>query len=689
MGVVRRVTLFLGDRAMAGTRPVSELAEINAAYDDVQTDCQIWNQQTGAWENMQPGVNTNPSASGTDRWSFESRYREAIRTLQPTGTHYVIKHAVDSMVAHTSAKTSWLPGITGNAYATLISTITAAAAAAVLAGDTLAFEFAVVCFVTDDWKSDSTSLPYGKNIQGILTSLRTAIPGISGCSVTGGMPAAIIEPHYSYSVLDVNTQFRIWLMRASLSYLTFAPLLQAEMVRSHSMAAAADNETFSAAAMVAMAARIGLVRSPVAPGDVSSTEAPLIGIFGDSIFEGTGDNSQLPAHLTGPLTGVNILNWKSQAFQTLQAGTNNLVSLDGYPLHGPEVYLGELLRALWGSVWIVKGTSIGSTTYFWAPYFQAYFFDAFLRGWLRNAIQVLRASGKKPVAKLIAISLGTNDIIDTTKLASDVVLNLKMFMDNVKRELDAEAVDRTGLKFILLVPSSTIPSDSTRRTTVREGIQRLPEERSDVAVVDLSSHQLFDNIHLTTSGTDSVAQEIFDLYREDTNLEEIETLFCPSKAYLKKALKLSAVQKENDGYAQIDSAIQTIRVRFFQQLGEARVAAISALPYSPNAVTLAQQTRSLAVSTEIKWVYYELRRSMPTLFKAGTGIIQTWDAEAAFRDGTGYLENRDELKRLESEILEALDTLRKTALDASGRILMTAVGPEDNAKPGDSVFKVI
>ena len=89
---------------MVGTVSVTELEGINPAYDDAQADTQVWNIQSQTWEALTPGVNSNTSATANDRWSIESRFREAVRSQFPTGTFWLIKHAVDSTLVPVSAK---------------------------------------------------------------------------------------------------------------------------------------------------------------------------------------------------------------------------------------------------------------------------------------------------------------------------------------------------------------------------------------------------------------------------------------------------------------------------------------------------------------------------------------------------------------------------------------------------------
>lgn len=687
---VRRTALFIGDKSMAGTIPLTDFTAINPTYGTAQADCQIWNIQTSTWEPLQPGVNTNPSTPGTDRSSLESRYREAIRSQFPTGTHYVIKHALDSTLGP-SAKPNWLPGIAGNAYATLISVVTAAAAAAHLVGDTLSIEVIVPSFITDDWKTEIGSDSYAANLQGMLQTLRTVLPTIPYCStgVLGAKQVAIVETPYGFVGLDHATQFRLLIHRASVARFTYPPLFSAGILNTHSLSLAVDNETFSAAAILDLGSRLGSLLFPAQATDGTNLEAPIVAFFGDSILEGAALNTELPAHLLSALDGVLSLNWKTQQFQTFQVGVNNLVSIDqGAPAHGPEPYLLELCRALWKQVWFVKSTIIGSTTYFWSPYFLGYLFDAGVRNWLRNAVQILRKQNKKPAPKLFCISLGTNDIIEGYKPANDVGLLLETFVSNTLLELSLDNVDTSGLKFVFLIPRDSVPSDPTRKATVRSAIQGLKEKLPNVETVDLQQHSSTDLVHLNGAGEDSCAQAIFDVFRGMQDTSKVQPLFAPTREFLVRALKLSQVPQENDGYTQIDTAVQTIRMRFYQQLGTTRVTELSNLPYTANATSTAEQMRALAVSTEIKWVRHELMRTMPTLFKAGTSLIQSWDAEAGFRENT-YLSMRDELKRLESEIQEALVVLSKQDLTFPGSLSASAVGPETPAKPGDTVFKVI
>lgn len=685
---VRRCIVLLGDKVALGDVPQSDLTAINAAYDDPQPEAIIWNGNAGAWQPMEGGVNTNP---GTDRWAYEVRLREELRSQIPTGPVYFIKHAVDSTLAHTSAKTSWSPSVTGSAFAAAIAKITAAAAAA--GGDSLSIEWIIVGKMTDDYLTPPTATTYGQNLRALAEALRTSIAAIPNCTMGKINPSAvftpvtILEPHFLWAGLSSDAQFRMLLYRAQVHRLTHLDIYSISVCRTHGLTAAADNLSLNAASMLEISKRLPASVLPAQPVDVSTSEAPLVCIFGDSILEGTGLNSALPPHLTTAQPGINIFQFKTGTFGTLEVGVNNLFSLpqEPYvPAHGGEIYLGELLRSLWGQVWLVKGTSVGVTSELWHPAFGDYFFDACVQGLLVSAIQTLRAQGKKPVAKMVEISLGTNDIIASSILTSEVNLNLRTLILKIKDVFQAQGVDISGLKFVLLLPRSNIQASPTRITEVRDSLLRIPEDFSDVTVVDLDPHESFDRIHLTAAGEDSCSQAVFDAFRGFSNLVAVEPLFHTSLIELRKALRLSASPNDSDSFAQITAAIQYVRTNFVQDLGTARVDAIRSMPFSINPRTAEEHTRMLAAQIEVKWVRSQLLRTMPTLFMDGSSKIQSWQTDAAFRE-TSFLQNERELKRLEEEILEGLTRLR-TSTSASGRVTIDVLGNDNPATPGGSVI---
>jgi len=686
--VVRSVVLFIGDLSMQGTRPSSELAAINPSYDDPQTDAFIWNDGASAWQNYQAGTNSAPSGSF---WGPEARFREGIRPNKPTGNLYYIKHAVDSSMASMAGKVSWNPLVTGEAYSALVAKIAAAAAAA--APDTLRIEACVLSIYTEDIKLPEVSRCLGVNTMALIEALRRKIPTISGCSLgslingTGFMPAYIIEPCHTMTGLSEADYLQTYLSRGTLHCLEDNSVDEVVIHRTSRYAVAADGKTFNAASLVAMGEDLG--RSVFySPPTYTTTEEPMFIVMGDSIHEGTGVNSEMPPQLLGPLPGAAILSARSAKLETLQAGVNNQVTLPPVAgLHGIEIPLCGLLQAQLKSLTVVKATWVGSRTFMWHPVDNRYFWHGMVKTWLLAAIDQLKAANKKPILKFVAISLGTNDILDPAIDLATTRANIEAIIDGIKNVLARESLPTSQIRFYLALPSETISADPNRIAAARNGLTAMAETRTaDVRLVDLTGLPTVDSIHLSTVGNSLHALNIFNAWK-NLSLEwfSVAPTFAPSRELLVKALRLSAVRQENDGHTMIDTAIQDTAIGFRGALGSERVASLAALPFVPNPTTDIQHLRMLAYQTEIKWVRSKLLRSMPTLFMDGTARLQTWNDEAAFRE-TSYLSTRDELRRLEEEISQALETLKSANLAPPGSSLsVQTVQPDERIFPGDTV----
>lgn len=738
----RQTILFFGDDTIAGTRPVSELAAINAAYDDVQADCDIWNIQTQSWQALQPGVNSHTLVPASDRWSFESRIRESLRSKIPTGKIYVIKYGVDSsLLAHPAlSKPVWDIGL-DDAYRSMMVEVTAAAAAANAAGDTLRIVGIVSSIVTEDWTQTSLCREFNAVYSRLIDTVRSALSNVPHCLMgslrgDGGLtPWVVLEPHYQWGTsagfnvseaILFNVRMRTQMLEVDASRI--------RVVRTDGYTT--DTKGFSAASMVALSTEIADHFYPfTAPAESALPVAEMVFLFGDSLAEGTGTNSELPTYRQAALQDCLIwypflatpFNAGAGEFQTLQVQKNNMTSIVphfAFTNHGLEIALSDQLRPEYGTVHLVKGGipgTLATAVYApslsatvpptidqqinnWHPGLRGQLFDLFVRGWMVSALKALRRAGKKPRARLCVISLGANDLLlaasgsyqtgsSTIDYVPRIMSAVEEVIEEITRTLRLWGVDVSLLKFSLAIPRSGMAgSFNTTENDVqafRAALAALAAKRPNTFSVDLDGMAVVDFIHLSTVGYDSWADAIVKKLGVTTSSDfKIEPLFMPSGEALRKALRLSQVPDQNDATAQIDAGIEASKVRFFQALGETRIASLQAIAYTTNPKTASDYLRVLAASTEVKIVRSQLLRVMPTLFMDGSSRVQTWNEEAAFRDGSTVLEKRDELKRLDQEIQQALDVLASSDLSL-GSISVALLGADNVTKPGDSVFSVI
>lgn len=691
----RLTVIVLGDESAVGTRPVSELTAINPAYDDAQTDCFIWNPTAAAWQNLQPGVNSNPSSAvPSDRWGPVARLRESLRSHFPTENVYVVMHAKDSTLAHTSAKPSWSPHVTGSCFSELVTQITDAAAAAHAVGDTLKIGLIFGSLFTDDFKLTEAFLSYGANWEGLVTALRRVIPTIPYCSAGSlnpqftSTPVIVVEPAYKTPSVALDVQWKLSLSRGQLTRYSQDIFQNVRILRSSQYAIGADNKTFNASAMVAIGNAISATLYPVTPSWSGQTDAPVAILLGDSICEGVGFNAELPAHLQAALTDANIWNDKVGSIQTLQAGVNNQITLDpGGGLHGIEIRLGDRLRSALTSVWMLKAAAPGSTSGLWHPSTDRYFWHAMVLPWLRNLIDQMRAASKKPVLKLVSVCLGTNDVLNGSVDFAELKSCLRHLPEQIRVAFAEQGLSIDGCRFVFALPAETITPATARVTAARQVISDVAAEVTNATTVDLNGISTLDNIHPNTAGTAAYAELVFRAFADQGTLLRANPLFAPSRDALVKALRLSGVREENDASTMIDAAIQTVRSGFVQKLGKEKVSLIQQMPFNSSPETEAEHFRVLAFVTEIKWCRAQLLRSMPTLFMDGTARLQSWQDEAAFRE-TSYLQTRDELGRLDKEVQFNLDLLDKQNLSYGiNGITVTTVSPDSSSLPGDTVFK--
>ena len=538
----------------------------------------------------------------------------------------------------------------------------------------------------------------------------------------------LVAPHYNWDAPYIGLDFEEGILHSIRMKTEMLEQLNdnIQVLRTHGQTT--DQKGFSANSILAVAERAAaLFYPPEAPDESLLPVEDMVMVFGDSIAEGTGANAQLPAYLTQPIVGVRIWNGylasnnnpinpgpaTAGALQTLHVGQNNNTSILPYlfPFHGPEPYLADQLRPILGSFTIVKGAIPGtlstattrpSSTSFlpphldrqivhWDPSTRGQLTDLFIRGWMRSAVSAIRMGGKKPRARLVVLSLGSNDIIQniyperTGRAVAEIIAV-------IKETLEKDFVDTSLLKFSVSIPRNSLLGqfDTTEEgmAAVRTSLTSLAQSDPTVTVVDFDQFESFDNIHLDSANTSLwVTQAIQAITATASTQYKIHPLFVPSGASLRAALRLSQVPEGNDGSALIDTAVEAAKVGFFRILGPEKVAALKAIPYTTNPTTSQDVLRVLAANTEVKWVRSQLLRTMPTLFMDGSSVMQTWNDEAAFRQGS-VLQTRDELKRLQVEIDSALETLKTSVLSATGGAELSLVQPDNTIAPGDTVLDV-
>lgn len=151
---------------------------------------------------------------------------------------------------------------------------------------------------------------------------------------------------------------------------------------------------------------------------------------------------------------------------------------------------------------------------------------------------------------------------------------------------------------------------------------------------------------------------------------------------LKAALRLSGASA-TDASAIIDMAVKTVRVKFYQELGNSRVAAIVAMPHSDNPSTDDEVMRGTAEACETLWVKYRLLQDLPTVFMDGSASVQQqWNEEGLLRDASpaNMAVFSDKIYK---EVQAMLDYLRGDETETEGGITASSLGPvRRNPPPG-------
>jgi len=134
-------------------------------------------------------------------------------------------------------------------------------------------------------------------------------------------------------------------------------------------------------------------------------------------------------------------------------------------------------------------------------------------------------------------------------------------------------------------------------------------------------------------------------------------LFVADEATLKAALRFSGVVDGSNADAMFDQAVVAVRSGFYRTLGVARVAVLLAIPYTDSPTTETSLLRTVATTTEIEWVRYELMRTLPVLFQDASGdALDVWNREAPFR-GMGKTSLDKAREALWEMILQNLDMI--------------------------------
>lgn len=162
-------------------------------------------------------------------------------------------------------------------------------------------------------------------------------------------------------------------------------------------------------------------------------------------------------------------------------------------------------------------------------------------------------------------------------------------------------------------------------------------------------------------------------------------LFNDSIGDLLAKLRLTGIK--NDGLVIVKEVILQVRMGFYDQIGESRIAQILLSLPTDNPTSLDSITRLKAGIAEVLWCRMLLLRRLPSLFMDASDKTQEiWDQEGLTRQA-GASELDKELDRIQDELNDMLSDLAGDAeADDSSLLVYVSGVPDNQPRPGDTAF---
>ena len=183
-------------------------------------------------------------------------------------------------------------------------------------------------------------------------------------------------------------------------------------------------------------------------------------------------------------------------------------------------------------------------------------------------------------------------------------------------------------------------------------------------------------------------------YRAAAALDNLDSslqpLFVPSFTLLLSRLRLTGVPDDRDAMEQIREGMREARSDFYRRLRLQKIEEIQGYASTGTPRTDNEYYRTLAELIEVKMVKASLLRSLKTIFAdGGNDLGQMWNEAGLGRQMDRY-DIEKEIKRLQSEIEDALQILEGSELpgaEHSVEAMVVGTTDEDDVpSPRDSVF---
>jgi len=704
---------LLGQSNAQGTNSAAALAVGRPEYSGAQANYYIynWAAATPGYEVYEAGVNSSPG-SPTPVFGMEVAFAEPLRNYFQNGVAgtpvAVYKQAVSgSSLNFISGFSCWSPcaGVgAGLEYSKLIQQLTAARAALVNGATPVELKHVV-------WNQGETDAFD-------MWSARTYLAGLE--ALFARIRIDLNLPELTFTIYQVHDKYslpsEIWTnmlrIRSAQTWVSWADG-GVGRVNTDSFGILPDNThytvdgTIDAGLALEPALRFGY--GPTLndgwggqEANTPSTVADVYVLIGSDNAEGAGDINELPIYLNSALTDVNI--WQSSAqpigWQTLQAGVNEQVASGSNTRAGLTLSLGYELRKRHPgkSVYILKhavdssALSPSPTTGpdAWSPAMPSSHYSNMLAELDASISDLLTNQGFQGV--VVHGVIWSQGEIDAQQehLAASYGGALRYLVERLRYDLE----DRPSGNLVqgpvpFIICQTHRDFSATWTEIVRAGQDAVYREASFTGLVDTS----FGTVDTATGRLDMTS--LVDLgYRAALALDDLDSslqpLFVKDFNLMLSKLRLTGVPEERDAMEQVREAMREARTAFYRRLRLVRIDEILAYPSTGTPRTDNEYMRTLAELTEVKLIKSSLLRSLKTIFAdGGNDLGQMWNEAGLGRQMDRYDIDK-EIKRLHSEIEDALQLLEGSELPGAEHsieaMVVGATDEDDVPSPRDSVF---
>lgn len=704
---------LLGQSNAQGTNSAAALAIGRPEYSGPQANYYIYNWAAASpgFEIYEAGVNSSPG-SATPVFGMEVAFAQPLRNVYQNGVAgtpvAVYKQAVSgSSLNFISGLSCWSPCAgtgPGLEYSKLIAQLNAARATLVNGSTPVELKHVVwnqgESDALDSWSAATYEMGLGELFRRIRTDLE--LPDLS---------FTVYKVHTSYSLPNATWRNMVR-VRSAQTWIAATDQLVG-LVNTDTFGILPDNTHYTVDGTI----DAGLALEPAIlyghgptlnlgwGGEEATTPATVADLYvllGADNAEGAGNINELPIYLNSALSDVSIWQTRVQpvGWQTLQAGVNEQATSGsttragmtlslGYELRkkhpGKTVYL--LKHAIDGSP-LTPSATVGPDA--WSPAMPTSHYSDLLAELDACVSDLLTNQGfQSVVVHGIIWSQGEVDA-QQEQLAASYGGALRYFVEQLRYDLRNRPSGNLSPTTVPFVVCQTHRDFAGQHIdTVRAGQDRVFREVDFTGLVDTT----FGTIDTATGRLDMTS--LVDLgYRAAAALDNLDSslqpLFVPTFPLLLSRLRLSGVPEDRDAMEQIREGMREARTTFYRRLRLLKIEEIQSFASTGTPRTDNEYFRTLAELVEVKLVKASLLRSLKTIFAdGGNDLGQMWNEAGLGRQMDRY-DIEKEIKRLESEIEDALQILEGSELPGAEHSIESMVvgttDEDDVPSPRDSVF---